>query len=103
MIFQPGTDDLIGVLENASRTYSEEEIATDVERAKTVHFEALANLTYRESSTVRALAEGLGFTIKVTVRQIGGSSGGGRGYHVEVLRICKGREIVASVGDITSR
>lgn len=79
-----GTDDLIGVLENAGRTYSEE-IATDVEKVKSVHFEGLANLTYREKDTVRELAEMLGFTINVSPLQTGGE----RGYRVEVPELAK--------------
>jgi hypothetical protein len=71
-----GTDDLIGIFENAHRTYPE---ITDAEEAKTVHLEPIAHLTRRDSTTVRAVAESLGFAINATPD--------GNGYRIDVQDI----------------
>jgi hypothetical protein len=71
-----GTDDLIGIFENAHRTYPE---ITDAEEAKTVHLKPIAHLTSRDGATVRAVAESLGFAINATPD--------GNGYRVDVQDI----------------
>lgn len=71
-----GTDDLIGIFENARRTYPE---ITDAEEVKTVHLKPIAHLTRRDSTTVRAVAENLGFAINATPD--------GNGYRVDVQDI----------------
>ena len=71
-----GTDDLIGIFENAHCTYPE---ITDAEEAKTSHFEPIAHLTRRDSATVRAVSESLGFAINAVQD--------GNGYRVGVPEI----------------
>ena len=68
-----GTDDLIGIFDNAHRTYPE---ITDAEEVKTSHFEPIAHLTRRDSATIRAVAESLGFVINAVQD--------GNGYRVDV-------------------
>lgn len=57
------TDDLVAVFENARCLHRK---ITDVDQAKTAHFERLARLTRRTASTVRSTAEILGFTVDIT-------------------------------------
>lgn len=72
-----GTDDLISVFAKARYTHPE----TASEQAKTAHFEPVAQLTGRDPATVRATAEGLGFTIE--------AKPDGTGWHVETLDLAQ--------------
>ena len=78
-----GTDDLISIFENACRTYPK--IAypevTDTEKAKTFHFKAIADLTRRDNTAIRAMAEKLGFIITAADE--------GSSYRVDVQDIAK--------------
>lgn len=77
-----GTDDLISIFENACRTYPE---ITEEKKAIDIHFEPIARLTRRDSTTVRRVAEKLDFEIK--------AAQDGKGYRVEVRDIASVEKI----------
>jgi hypothetical protein len=71
-----GTDDLIGIFENASKSYPE---ITNPDEAKLVHLKPLAHLTRRDVETVLAVAERMGLGIKASTLD--------KGCHVEIQGI----------------
>jgi Neuraminidase-like domain/Salmonella virulence plasmid 28.1kDa A protein len=76
-----GTDDLIGIFENAHKTYPE---ITNAEEAKLAHLKPLAQLTRRNVETVRAVTERMGFVINVTTTNVNNNKSG---YRVDMQDI----------------
>jgi Neuraminidase-like domain/Salmonella virulence plasmid 28.1kDa A protein len=76
-----GTDDLIGIFENAHKTYPE---ITNAVEAKLAHLKPLAQLTRRNVETVRAVTERMGFVINVTTTNVNNKESG---YRVDMQDI----------------